>query len=138
MYSVFFLNVSEKSVLNGLKYVARVEVQEGEQLISAALEELRQLGTSGCSEQIVKYVPLIGTGCGCPDQRLWKPGLCSALVIIKTMRLEDLMAPPCCQAWFQLSRQSVYCVSKIFKTFIKLIVKFGKIGKVLYDKVEEV
>ena len=45
-----------------LKYVARAEVREGEQLISAALEQLRQLGTSGCSEQIVKYVPPIGTG----------------------------------------------------------------------------
>ena len=42
--------------------VARAEVREGEQLISAALEQLRQLGTSGCSEQIVKYVPPIGTG----------------------------------------------------------------------------
>ena len=42
-----------------LKYVARAEVREGEQLISAALE---QLGTSGCSKQIVKYVPPIGTG----------------------------------------------------------------------------
>ena len=56
-------------------------MREGEQLISAALEELRQLGTSGCSEQIVKYVPPIGTGCGCPDQRLWKPGLCSAFLV---------------------------------------------------------
>ena len=33
-----------------LKYVARAEVREGEQLISAALEQLRQLGTSGCSD----------------------------------------------------------------------------------------
>ena len=31
-------------------------MREGEQLISAALEQLRQLGTSGCSEQIVKYM----------------------------------------------------------------------------------
>ena len=30
--------------------VARAEVREGEQLISAALEQLRQLGTSGCSD----------------------------------------------------------------------------------------
>ena len=30
--------------------MARVEVREGEQLISAALEQLRQLGTSGCSD----------------------------------------------------------------------------------------
>ena len=30
--------------------MARVEVQEGEQLISAALEQLRQLGTSGCTD----------------------------------------------------------------------------------------
>jgi len=50
------------NIFHILKYVARVEVQKGEQLISAALEQLRQLGTSGCSEQIVKYVPPIGTG----------------------------------------------------------------------------
>ena len=55
-------------------------MREGEQLISAALEQLRQLGTSGCSEQIVKYVPPIETGCGFADQRLWKPSLCSALI----------------------------------------------------------
>ena len=30
--------------------VARAEVREGEQLISAALEQLRHLGTSGCSD----------------------------------------------------------------------------------------
>ena len=30
--------------------MARAEVREGEQLISAALEQLRQLGTSGCSD----------------------------------------------------------------------------------------
>ena len=28
----------------------------------AGAEQLRHLGTSGCSEQIVKYVPPIGTG----------------------------------------------------------------------------
>ena len=55
-------------------------MREGEQLTSAALEQLRQLRTSGCSEQIVKYVPPIGTGCGCADDRFRKTGLCSALI----------------------------------------------------------
>ena len=50
------------SIIQILKYVARAEVRKGEQLISAALEQLRQLGTSGCSKQIVKFVPPIGTG----------------------------------------------------------------------------
>ena len=43
------------TIIQILKYVARVEVREGEQLISAALEQLRQLGTSGCSDaELVK------------------------------------------------------------------------------------
>ena len=27
----------------------------------------------------------IGTGWGCADQRLWKPGLCSALILIEVI-----------------------------------------------------